>query len=72
MSIHNSEDCESCRKGGPGAALARGLARDLEDYQEVAEKMSNRVIELEQAIRAVCRGKVPVTMLRELVEPVPA
>jgi len=68
MSIHSNDTCDSCRESVPKSKLAQGLARELESAQEVAEKMHNRVQELEQAIRAVCRGKVPVTMLRELVE----
>lgn len=67
----SNSKCKSCLEA-PNPNLAPKLAQDLEEVQEVAERMANRVLELEQAIRAVCRGKVPVTLLRELVEPLPA
>lgn len=72
MSSHYSKDLLAVPVEAGNPAFVRGLARELEAVEEVAEKMSSRVIELEQAIRAVCRGKVPVALLRELVEVVPA
>jgi hypothetical protein len=59
--------CSSCGEDHAAANKSAVLVHALHCSEEQAERLGNRVRELESAIKAVLTGSVKVEVLRELV-----
>lgn len=49
--------------------VVRGVLASQAAFEGEADRLRRRVLELEQAIAAFCRGQVPASVLRQVVEP---